>query len=141
MDINKAFPSKYLKSDDIKGHEPEVIVASCEMEKVEGGDERPVLHFKGKDKGLIINKTNATMMVSLAGSPLTEQWTGTRVKLVVVWTEFGGKPIEGIRIRPTNNQPAQAQAPPPAPEVEPPSMDDIPFAWLLPLFMSVSTWL
>jgi len=134
MNINKAFPSKFLKADDIDGHEPVVTVKSCSMQAMEAGnDQRPVLYFEGKEKGLVLNKTNANMLVELTGSPLTEQWMGTSIKLVVIWTEFQGKPIQGIRVRPANGKPVPVQAPQPtslpqeAGDVEQLTAEDIRF--------------
>ena len=130
--INDAFPSNYLKASDIQGATPIVTIDHVAFEAV--GRERlmkAVVYFKGKDKGVILNKTNATKIAQIAGSQQTEDWTGTRIMLYATETEFGGETVECIRIKPVPaNRQASAPAPPPVTEPEPSGMvtdDDISF--------------
>lgn len=132
--INDAFPSNYLKASDIKGREPVVAIDHVSMEEVgRQKDRKAVLYFIGKEKGLILNKTNANKIIQLTGSPVTEEWQGFRVKLYATETEFGGETVECIRIKAAPPQAAQRQAPPPPPpppvdvHTEPVHEDEIPF--------------
>lgn len=129
--INDAFPSKYLKGSDLKGAEPVVTIDRVDFEPV--GREREmkaVIYFAGKEKGLVLNKTNATKITQIAGSPQTEDWSGIRLKLYVAEQEFGGETYEVVRVK---NAPAQGAARPAAPAPPPVAAegeltdDEIPF--------------
>jgi len=129
--INDAFPSNYLKASDLHGAEPVVTIDRVTFEPVGRQREmKAVLYFAGKDKGLVLNKTNATKISQLTGSPETDDWAGMRIKLFPTETEFGGESVECIRIKaaPANGRPAAL--PPPPPPVSSESLDDsddIPF--------------
>lgn len=97
VNMNDAFPSKHLSAADLNGAEPTVQIRSCEMEKV-GDDQRPVVYFQGKEKGLVLNKTNATAISALYG-PESGSWAGQSVVLFTIWTEYQGKPVQGLRVR------------------------------------------
>lgn len=130
--INEAFPSNYLKASDIKGAEPIVTIDHVAFEPVGRTREmKAVIYFKGKEKGFVLNKTNATKITQLAGSDLTENWDGVRVKLYATETEYAGDTVECIRVKPApaNGARAAAPPPPPPPPVEEPPLtdDDIPF--------------
>jgi len=49
MDINAAFPSKYLKAADLQSKHVGVVIDGIQMEDL-GDDSKPVLYFKGKQK-------------------------------------------------------------------------------------------
>ena len=63
MKANDVFPGKYLKASDLNGHEPVVTIDRVEMEDV-GDGRKPVVYFKGKEKGLVMNKTNFSTICS-----------------------------------------------------------------------------
>jgi hypothetical protein len=130
--INDAFPSNYLKASDIRGSEPVVTIDHVAFEPVGRQKEmKAVVYFKGKEKGVVLNKTNATKITQLSGSPNTEDWDGVRVKLYATETEFGGETVECIRIKPAPPVSQSRQAPPPPPPPDDDAVDitddDIPF--------------
>ena len=137
MKMNEIYPSKYLKADDLQGREVRVTMANVELEKI-GDDNKPVLYFKGKDKGVVLNKTNANT-ISVAYGDDTEDWYDQPLILFSVMVDFQGKVAPAIRCRaPTakdNKQAApQRQADPissgPAPRQAPAVEmldDEIPF--------------
>ena len=139
--INDAFPSNYLKASDIRGAEPVVTIDHVAFEAVGRQREmKAVVYFKGKEKGVVLNKTNATKITQIAGTDLTEQWDGVRVKLYATETEFAGETVECIRVKAVPPQAARGVAqtparptppPPPQPDPEPSGdavyVDDIPF--------------
>lgn len=112
MNINDQFPSKYLKAPDLNGGEVVVTIKDCIVEEV-GDDKRPVLYFAGKEKGVVLNKTNATN-ISEAFTPDTDEWVGKKVTLYTTWVDFQGKSMESIRIRPARPSDGQKR-----PAVEP----------------------
>lgn len=131
--IQDAFPSKYLKAADLQGRDVVVTMDHVDFEPV--GQERrmkAVLYFQGKDKGLVLNKTNANRITEITGSALTEEWRGHRIRLFPTETQFGGDMVDCIRVRPANGAAMRMTRPaPPPPDPEPhdgvPNDDDIPF--------------
>lgn len=100
-----------------------------------------VLYFHGKEKGLVLNVTNANMMAEIANSRDYDYWPGHKVLLYRTMVEFGGKRVPGLRL---DHVPSEVLKPstPPVPPPPPPSaprpdgsVDDseIPFAVVLPL--------
>ena len=141
MKIGQAFPSDYLKAADLGGKSIRVTVDSVSVEKI-GDDQKPVLHFVGKDKGLVLNKTNSNRIVEAVGSDETDDWTGWSFVLYPCKVDYQGKRVDAIRI---DDRPGATKAPSngraqsaPIPDAdEPPPIDesDIPFAWLMPLVL------
>ena len=97
MNINKAFPSTYLKAGDLDGREFSVTISEVVMMDV-GDDEKPVIYFTGSDKGLVLNKTNALEIASAYGEE-TDSWPGRQIVLHTAKVLFQGKPVDGIRVR------------------------------------------
>jgi hypothetical protein len=100
MNVMDAFPSKYLKASDLQGREITVKISHIMMEEI-GQDKqtKPALYFMGKEKGIILNKTNATN-ISAAYGPDTDEWAGKSVVLFTAWVDMQGKSVEAIRVRP-----------------------------------------
>jgi hypothetical protein len=129
--INDAFPSKYLKASDLQGQEPVVTMDRVEFEPVGHKREmKGVLYFVGKDKGLVLNKTNATKIIDLSGTAITEEWNGVRIRLYATETTFGGDTVDCIRIKPVAKPLGMTKATPPKPKPAPPPVesddDDLP---------------
>ena len=66
MNINAAFPGAYLKAADLQGRAVRVQIQDCVMEHLDDGD-KPLLTFAGKDRGLILNKTNGGILAAALG--------------------------------------------------------------------------
>lgn len=118
--INDAFPSNYLKASDLAGNQVVVTIDRVEFELVgREREEKAVVYFLGKTKGVVLNKTNAKKITEIAGSALTEEWHGVAIVLFPTETEFGGETVECIRIKPVQKARMQrmtkpeVQAPPP----------------------------
>ena len=146
MNVNDAFPSNYIKASDLKGGQPVVLIDRIAFEPVGQKKEmKPILYFEGKEKGLVLNKTNAKNITGLVGSAETDDWIGFAIRLYATNVEFQGDTVEAIRVKAA---PPNARRPAPQPEPEPEPLDDsdIPFAWLLPLvlpalgLMGMATW-
>lgn len=129
MNINEAFPSKFIKAADLQGRPVVVKIATVKIDEVEKGKQKPILHFIGKDRGLALNVVNKNKLVELFG-PETDHWTGKPIELFSVMTDFQGQTVEAIRIRaPRPAAGASPAAPTPPPANEPPPYDDseVPF--------------
>lgn len=128
MNINDAFPSNYLKASDLGEVQPVCTIDRVEIEAVGRDKEmKPVLYFKGKQKGLVLNKTNSKKIAEISGSPDTDDWGGVAVKLYATETEFGGETVECIRIKAAKPVAAARRAaqPPPPPVEREPGSDDV----------------
>lgn len=132
MDINAAFPSDHLKASDLQGREVNVTISHVEMKDI-GGDPKPVVYFIGKEKGLVLNKTNASAISQMHGHE-TDMWVDRPITLFPSQTDFQGKIVPCIRVKigaPVYHQaPVSRQPPPghPAAMGAGPIDDEIPFA-------------
>jgi hypothetical protein len=100
MKTSEAFPSRYLKADDIQRDTP-VTIESVEMEEVGQGDDqesKPVIHFKELEKGLVLNVTNSMVIEEMYGDE-TDEWRGRRIVLYATRVQFGKKMVMAIRVR------------------------------------------
>jgi hypothetical protein len=97
MKISEEFPSKYLKASDLQGRDIKVIMANVEREKL-GDDMKLVLYFKGKEKGVVLNKTNSNTIVDAYGDD-TDDWYDQELILFSVMVDFQGKVGPAIRCR------------------------------------------
>lgn len=100
MKISEEFPSKYLKAADLQDRDVRVTMGNVEKEKL-GDDMKLVLYFKGKEKGLVLNKTNSNSIVDAYGDD-TDDWFGQEIILFSVMTDFQGKVGPAIRVRQPN---------------------------------------
>lgn len=144
MKTGKYFSGSYLKAADLPRPVTVIIDRVAEEQLGEEGkrEQRLVMYFRGKERGLVLNKTNNDMLVALFGSDESDEWRGQSITL---WNDpsvtFNGQ-RGGIRIR--SAPPAQRSAPapqrpaavtreetftPPAATGEefPPAESDIPF--------------
>ena len=126
MNIDTAYPSKYIKESDLQGQARLLTIARVTMEAVDqsGHDMKPVVFFQGAQKGMVLNVTNKNVFVLLYGTE-TDNWAGRQIELYPSQTDFRGEVVACIRCRAPNAAgalgaaPAQAAAPLPAPAVTP----------------------
>jgi hypothetical protein len=114
MNLDQMYPSKWLKAGDLQGQTVPVVIMRVVMEDV--GDEagKPVAYFQGRDKGLVLNKTNA-MSIGLVHGQDTDAWTGKTIELFPAVVMFQGQNVPCIRVRPVAAAYAQAFQPAPQP--------------------------
>lgn len=120
VNINSAFKSNYLKHSDLNGKHVIVTMERVEVEEIGQGadkEEKPVLYFRGHDRGLVLNRTNANSIVEIVGSDDTDDWSEQRIVLRPDKTDFGGKRVDCIRVAapPQGNVRKAAPKPPPEP--------------------------
>ncbi len=97
MKISSAFPSNYLKAADLQDRNVMVKMDRVSLEKI-GDDEKPVLYFVGKEKGMVLNKTNASNIAVVYGDDTTD-WRDQELVLFPAMVDFQGKSVEAIRVR------------------------------------------
>jgi hypothetical protein len=102
MKIDDLFPSKYIKASDLNGKPLDVVIKSLKIESMKdmGGNaaDKPVLSFIGQSKQLVLNKTNAGLLVELFGDE-SDNWQGKRVQLFPSKASIGAKQVDAVRIR------------------------------------------
>lgn len=125
MRISNAFPSEYLKASDLDGRSVKVLMDRVEMKDI-GGDHKPILFFQGKDKGMVLNKTNANN-IALAYGDDTDDWAGREIVLFEAMVDFQGKTVPAIRVRAPTAKDRAPQRPAPQPTQHDIPNDDIPF--------------
>ena len=124
--INDAFPSNYLKASDLKGTQAVVTIDRVDFE--EGGrdkEEKPVIYFVGKTKGVVLNKTNSRKITEIIGSAMTEEWQGHAIVLYPTETEFAGEMVECIRVKAVNKAKMQKMTPEPKLKPKPAMMIEL----------------
>lgn len=141
MNINEVYSGSYLKADDLQGKRVTVRINHVSVKEFEGDkgmDKKIILGFEGKDKCLVVNKTNAAIIAEMLGQN-TDDWIGGTIKLEVRKVEFSGRLVPAIRVvledRPASAPVAAAKPQPapakPQPKAEQPEAeaepDDVPF--------------
>jgi hypothetical protein len=91
-------------------------------------EEKPVIFWRGKDKGMILNITNWDTLEEQYG-PDSDDWTGQPMILYPTETRFGSKKVPCMRIRIPKGSELKgkgkpAPEPEPEPEDEPPPLSD-----------------
>ena len=98
--LSEMFPSKWLKASDID-QDYEVEIVEVTTDNIGQGDQKEekfVVHFQEFDKGLVLNKVNASMIAAQHGDD-TDNWIGKKVVLTVEDVAYQGKIVPAIRVR------------------------------------------
>jgi hypothetical protein len=139
MRTGEAFPSNFLKASDLNGRAVKVTIESVSMEKI-GEDRKPSIHFVGKSKTLILNKTNSNRIQEATGTDEMDDWAGWSITLYACKVDFQGKRVDAIRVddrpgasvgpKPARTAAVRAASPPVEEEFDsgqPVDEDEIPF--------------
>ena len=102
-DWRSMYDRNYIAAFDLNGKD-----VTLEIEKVEGvtltsqkgTNKKPVVRFKGAEKGFVLNKTNGRVISRLFGND-TAQWVGKSITLYPSTVEAGGETMDCIRVRPS----------------------------------------
>ena len=114
--IGKYDQSKYLKAEDLAVGKfyTRIIQAVTEEEVGQGNDKAtiPVAWFRGDySRGLGLSaKINRNMLAHNFGSMETDDWIGRKFTFYRTMTEYQGKPVPCIRIRPIEDEAVAEQA-------------------------------
>lgn len=96
--VNEAFPSKYLSAADLQGRPVDVVIDSATQEQMKDGEHKLCIYFRGKKKGMILNKTNARRIADMYGDH-TDGWIGQPITLVVAEVEYQGDTVQALRVK------------------------------------------
>ena len=97
MDMRKAFPSEYLKVADLDGRELKLTITNVKMADL-NGEMKPVVYFKEKKEGLVLNRTNNKSIQKALGWD-SKKWVGCSIILFPTDVPFKGDVVEAIRIK------------------------------------------
>lgn len=130
MKASNAFPSPFLKADDLQGKNVTVTIEGIEMQEIGQGAQKstkPVISFVGKDKGLVCNKTNWNTIIKLHGDE-TDHWRGKRIILSPREVEYQGEMVLSIRVSLQKpNSGVLPVAPPEEDRIEGDPSQEVPF--------------
>lgn len=99
--VKDMIQSKFLRKEDFD--EDQVLtIKDCKLEQVgkdDAPEERWVLYFRERDKGMVLNITTIRVLEATYGGD-TDQWVGNKVMVYVdPNVSFGGKVVGGLRLR------------------------------------------
>lgn len=90
--------SDFLKADDLpEGKEFELVIEGTDTTSL-NNEEKLVVHFKGREKGLVLNATNYKRIAN-AFSHDDANWPGKKVLLYRDVTDYQGKEVPCLRVR------------------------------------------
>lgn len=101
MHTSDAFPAKFLKAEDLQGRSTTVVIDRYTMEKFPDGQSKPALYFRGKIRGMILNRTNANAIEYDCGyGGNMDDWIGKSITLFSAMVDFQGKRVPALRVQP-----------------------------------------
>ena len=114
MKMGDAFPSAFVKAEQIR-QPVEVTIDRVELHEFDDG-KKPVVYFRGKESGVVLNKSRFAALVELCQDEDSDGWKGHTVVLTTDKVMFAGKMVNALKFE----RSAKAQQPEPID-------DDIPF--------------
>lgn len=101
-DYRSMFDRDYIAAFDLLGKDRTVTISKVvagTLRNKSTSSKKPVIYFKGAEKGFAINKTNGKTIAAMYGND-TGKWIGKRITLFPTTTTFGSETMECIRVRP-----------------------------------------
>lgn len=102
MKAHEAFPSKYIKTDDLEGRNVTVTIERVISETIKKDDgtteEKRVVYFRNSSRGMVLNQTNWNAIADICGKDDDDEWSGVKIVLYPSKTQFGAKVVPCIRI-------------------------------------------
>lgn len=114
-DYRSLYDREYVGAWELQGKDVTVTISTVkggELTAVGGRkSKKPIISFDGKEKKMIVNKTNAKIIAAMYGN-IVEHWVGKRITLFVGMTRdpSTGGDIECLRVRPTAPPEREAKA-------------------------------
>ncbi len=138
MRTTNLFPSRYVKAGDLDAGPQTMAIRELVVEEIGQGKDRqdkPVLYFHNRDKGLVLNVTNTRTIEDAYGTE-TDDWLGKSIELFSAKVDFKGDRVDAVRVRVPKSASADdlLEEAPPRPERSKPASDpvedlndDVPF--------------
>jgi hypothetical protein len=131
MKLDDMYPSRWLKATDV-ARPVLATIKSIGVEDIGDDEQKPVMHFAGTLKPLIVNRTNALTISQLYGED-TAGWLGKPIVLFSAKVQFQSRLVDAIRVREpkqqaTNYLPQVPHVPAPPPFVTQPPQPGSPLS-------------
>lgn len=100
VDFDQLYPGRFLKSGELLGRKVTVTIADVEIDELEGEKGKRIqgiIFLKGKNKQIVLNKTNGLCLKAMFGRKLSE-WIGKRIVIFQDKTRMGADTVDCIRI-------------------------------------------
>jgi hypothetical protein len=99
MRRDEIFKSKYWKATNV--YEDILVKIKTVIMEILGEEreEKMVVYFVGKQKGLVLNLTNFNTIARICGSDETNDWDGQDIVLTTEMVTFRGQTAPAIRVR------------------------------------------
>jgi autonomous glycyl radical cofactor GrcA len=94
--------SAYMRAEEWVGKSVPLYIEEVEDVEFEKGL-KPVLKFRGQEKGLVVNATNYDILADAFGNNPTK-WPGHTIVLKGEKVRFKGRPVDSIRIVPKRSK-------------------------------------
>jgi hypothetical protein len=100
--INEVFgkDNKWLKAADLQGKKFKLTIGSVELLTFDQDGKKQVklgLLFNGRDKGMVVNKTNAAIIGAMHG-PNTDKWIDKQITIYPGKVKFGTDMVDAIMV-------------------------------------------
>src|SRR5262245_16295901 len=95
--FDDAFPSRYLTSGDVEGKRFVATIKAVDYAKMADGQEKPVALFEKMKKGVVLNKSKAKLLSTLAKSKRFDDWVGLEVEIYGSTTDLRGEEVACIK--------------------------------------------
>ena len=108
MNLTDLFPSRFATGADLAGKAYTLTIAGVELEEVhtvpgKSADRKPVLYFKGAQRGFILTRPLAFQIAEVLRSMDTDEWTGKRITIYPQPMMVAGQQRIAVRAKaPTN---------------------------------------
>jgi hypothetical protein len=99
LDMSKYTGSQYLKAADLDGEEHVVTISGAKVATMPDGKQKVVLSTKEFRKGIVLNTTNINTLAEIFGTSDSNKIINKKVCLYTEPVTFGGKTVDGIRIK------------------------------------------
>lgn len=104
MNLADQYPGNFIEALMLPTDKP----VEVEIERIDGAGkvkaadgrpiDKPVVHFVGKDRGLVLNKTNARAIARKLG-PNMSRWAGNKIGIYQAKVDaFGEKGVPAVRV-------------------------------------------
>lgn len=101
-DYRTFYDKQHIGAWDLGGREVVVVIEAVKGGKVGHGEKaskKPIIKFRGKEKTLACNITNAGTIAKLYGND-TREWIGKAITLYPTTTTFGRETVDCVRVKP-----------------------------------------
>ena len=98
MKLSEIYVDRWLKANDIGNRTVVWKMSGVEIAEMQDGEKKPVVFFEGREKGLVCNRTNSSVIADEHGDDM-DKWIGKELELYTTPVTFQGQTRPAIRVR------------------------------------------